>query len=275
MNEYDVLNWVLGELSRGRRVALVAITGKEGSGPRDPGAMMAVSSSGERMGTIGGGDVEKIIVEEALKALGEDKPRKLRISLGAENPPPDAKQAHALCGGVIEVFINVLHPKPRLILVGGGHVGKPIGDIGNLLGYRVVVLDTKPELANTERYPYAERIIVGDIPLELGKLELGVEDIVVIAYGDPEVDYKSLKTLLEKDFKGHAWILCSRKRASWMLERLAREGFNIEEYKSRIHMPAGLDIKSDTPGEIAVSIWAEIICVKKGCEKPVKSLNIV
>jgi len=60
-----------------------------------------------------------------------------------------------------------------------------------------------------------------------------------------------------------------------MLERLAREGFNIEEYKSRIHMPAGLDIKSDTPGEIAVSIWAEIICVKKGCEKPVKSLNIV
>jgi len=177
-----------------------------------------------------------------LKALGEDKPRKLRISLGAENPPPDAKQAHALCGGVIEVFINVLHPKPRLILVGGGHVGKPIGDIGNLLGYRVVVLDTKPELANTERYPYAERIIVGDIPLELGKLELGVEDIVVIAYGDPEVDYKSLKTLLEKDFKGHAWILCSRKRASWMLERLAREGFNIEEYRSRNTHAAGLDI---------------------------------
>jgi len=59
LNEYDVLNWVLGELSRGGRVALVAITGKEGSGPRDPGAMMAVSSSGERMGTIGGGDVEK------------------------------------------------------------------------------------------------------------------------------------------------------------------------------------------------------------------------
>ncbi|MEM4869862.1 MAG: XdhC/CoxI family protein [Desulfurococcaceae archaeon] len=271
----EILDWCLRELSKGRSVALITVIGKEGSGPRDPGAMMAVSSTGEKTGSIGGGDLEKRIVEEALDSLRTGRVKRIRVSLGAEKPPEDAVRVRALCGGVIEVFINVINPKPRVIIVGAGHVGKPVADIGNILGYRVVVLDSDPRLASRDRYPYAEQVLVGDVVEELEKLELTDSDVLVVVYGDPEVDYRAVRNTLKKGFKGPIWVLCSRRRAEWMLSRLKSEGFDIEQLKGRLHMPAGLDIGSDTPEEIAVSIWSEVICEARKCSKPVKSLSAI
>jgi len=274
LSDIDILEWVLEEISRGNRVALLSIIGKEGSGPRDIGALMAVSSTGFKRGTIGGGELEEILVREALRAIEENKPRRVKIALRPENVPEDAVKTRMLCGGVIEVFINVFSPKPRLILIGAGHVGKPVGDLANMLGFRVIVVDKDPLLASRERYPYAESLIVGDVVDELSKLEFTNSDVAVIVYGEVETDYQVLKHLLTRGFKGHIWALCSRKRAQYMLERLVSEGVNVEEVRSRVHMPAGLDIKSETPVEIAVSILAEIICEIRGCEKPVKTLSL-
>ncbi len=275
MSDVDVLKWALEEISRGNRIALITIIGKEGSGPRDVGALMAVSSTGSKCGTIGGGEIENILVREALSAIRENKPRRVKIALRPENVPEDAIRTNMMCGGIIEAFINVLAPKFKLILIGAGHIGKPLGDLANMLGFRVVVLDKNPQLASKERYPYAESIITGDIIENLSKLEFTDSDVAVIAYGEVETDYQALKYLVTRGFKGHIWALCSKRRAQWMLERLVAEGIDIESIKSRVHMPAGLDIGSETPAEIAVSIIAEIICEIKGCEKPVKSLSLV
>jgi len=274
LSDIDVLKWVLEEISRGNRVALISIISKEGSGPRDIGALMAVSSTGSKRGTIGGGELEEILIKESLRAIEENKPRRVKIALRPENVPEDAVKTKMLCGGVIEVFINVFNPKPRLILIGAGHVGKPIGDLANMLGFRVIVIDRDPRLASRERYPYAESIVVGDVVNELSKLEFTDNDIAVIVYGEVETDYQALKHLVTRGFKGHIWALCSKRRAQWMLERLISEGVNVEEVKGRIHMPAGLDIRSETPTEIAVSILAEVICEIRGCEKPVKTLSL-
>jgi xanthine dehydrogenase accessory factor len=275
VSDVDVLNWALGEVSKGNRVALLMIIGKEGSGPRDIGALMAVSSTGSKYGTIGGGELESILVKEALSALSENKPRRLKIALRPENIPEDVIKTKMLCGGVVEVFINVISPKPRIILVGGGHVGKPLGDLANVLGFRVVVIDKNPDLANTARYPYAESILVGEVIDSLSKLEFTESDIAIIAYGEVESDYQALKYLITRGFKGPIWALCSRRRAQWMLERLKAEGVNPEDFVGRVHMPAGLDIGSETPAEIAVSIIAEVICELKKCKKPVKSLSLL
>ncbi|MEM4718117.1 MAG: XdhC/CoxI family protein [Desulfurococcaceae archaeon] len=275
MSNFDIIKWVHDKLLENKKVALTMVISKEGSGPRDPGAMMAISSDGSKIGTIGGGEVEKIIIDEALKSITDGKPRKLKIALGTENIPVDAMRTRMLCGGLIEVFINVLEPRRRVIIFGGGHVGKPIADIASLLKYDVIVLDTDPNLANNERYPYAKCIVTNNLPSEVERLAISENDIVVIAYGDVEVDYHVLKTLIISGFKGHIWALCSRRRASWMINRLKDEGVNISHIKDRIHSPAGFDIGSDTPEEIAISIWAEIICELKKCAKPVKSLSIV
>jgi len=267
-------NKVVEELSRNKVVAVVTIVSKEGSGPRDLGAQMIVTEDGLKYGTIGGGSLEGILYSEALKALNEGKPRLLKLALRRDNIPKDAIPTNQLCGGVVEAFINVIQPSPRLILAGGGNVGKPIADIANILGFRVIVIDDKQELANPQRYPYAEKVIVGNLEEEVGKLQYVKSDVFVIAYGEVETDYRVLRKLIELKFPGHIWALCSRNRCAWMLKRLQEENFNLSDYKDRLHMPAGLDIGSDTPEEIAVSILAEVICVRKSCSTPVKSMSI-
>jgi xanthine dehydrogenase accessory factor len=267
-------NKVVEELSRNKIVAVVTIVSKEGSGPRDLGAQMIVTEDGFKYGTIGGGSLEGILYSEALKALKEGKPRLLKLALRRDNIPKDAIPTNQLCGGVVEAFINVIQPSPRLILAGGGNVGKPIADIASILGFRVIVIDDKQELANPQRYPYAEKVMVGNLEEEVGKLQYVKTDVFVIAYGEVETDYKVLRKLIELKFPGHIWALCSRNRCAWMLKRLQEENFNLSDYKDRLHMPAGLDIGSDTPEEIAVSILAEVICVRKSCSTPVKSMSI-
>lgn len=267
-------NKIVEELSRNKSVAVITIVSKEGSGPRDLGAQLIVTEDGLKYGTIGGGSLENILYSEALKALKEGKPRLLKLALRRDNIPKDAIPTNQLCGGVVEAFINVIEPSPRLILAGGGNVGKPIADIANIIGFRVIVIDDKQELANPQRYPYAERVIVGNLEEEVGKLQYVKSDVFVIAYGEVETDYRVLRKLIEVKFPGHIWALCSRNRCAWMLKRLQEENFNLSDYKDRLHMPAGLDIGSDTPEEIAVSILAEVICVRKSCSTPVKSMSI-
>jgi len=267
-------NKIVEELSRNKSVAVITIVSKEGSGPRDLGAQLIVTEDGLKYGTIGGGSLENILYSEALKALKDGKPRLLKLALRRDNIPKDAIPTNQLCGGVVEAFINVIEPSPRLILAGGGNVGKPIADIANIIGFRVIVIDDKQELANPQRYPYAERVIVGNLEEEVGKLQYVKSDVFVIAYGEVETDYRVLRKLIELKFPGHIWALCSRNRCAWMLKRLLEENFNLSDYKDRLHMPAGLDIGSDTPEEIAVSILAEVICVRKSCSTPVKSMSI-
>lgn len=273
MSSLEILEWVLRRVFQGERVALITVIGKEGSAPRDVGTIMAVAIDGSRIGTLGGGELEDIIVKEAVSALSEGRHKRVKVSLGFESAPPDAISTKMICGGLVEVFINVIQPMPRLVLIGAGHVGKPIAEIGKMLGFSVLVIDKDPTLASPERYPYAE-VVVGDVISEVEKLRLSKSDIVVIAYGEPETDYQVVKRLVLKKFEGNMWVLCSRHRAHWILDRLRQEGVSADDYVGKIHAPAGLDIGSDTPEEIAISIWAEIICELRRCRKPVESLGV-
>jgi len=275
LSAIDVFREAYRELEKGYRIALITIIGKEGSGPRDLGATVLFSSSGLKIGSIGGGSFEKLVLEEALKALKDGKPRRVKYALRPEAVPEDAVKTDHLCGGVVEVFINVIDPTPRIIIFGAGNVGKPLADLANLLGYKVVVLDTNPDLANRDRYPYVEEVYAGDLLEYIGKISFRNNDIAIIAYGEVETDYQILKNLLVKQFPGHIWALCSKRRCYWMVERLIKEGVDVDKYVDKLHLPAGLNINSDTPEEIAVSIFSEVICVLKGCKIPVDSLNMV
>lgn len=274
MSVLDLFEKAREELRKGYRIALITIIDKEGSGPRDVGATILYSSSGLKIGSIGGGSFEKLVLEEARKALEDGRSRRVKYALRPENIPLDAVKTKHLCGGVVEVFINVFKPVPRIILFGAGNVGKPLADLANMLGYRIVVLDTDPDLASKDRYPYAEKVYAGDLVKYVEETSFNESDIAIIAYGEVETDYQILKKLLTKKFPGHIWALCSKRRCSWMLNRLVEEKIDLTNYIDKLHMPAGLDINSDSPEEIAISIYAEIICVLRNCELPVKSMSI-
>ncbi len=271
--ELKVFETVVEELRRDNPVVIAMITSKEGSGPRDIGAVMAVTIDGRKIGSIGGGAVEKYILEEARRALKDLKTRKAKFALRRENIPEDAIPTNQVCGGVVEIMLKVVRPPSRIVVVGAGNVGKPLADIANILGYRVVVLDTDPKLANRERYPYAEHVEHG--PVEELALKYAVKPWhhVVIVYGEVETDRKTLENLLRRDFPGHIWLLCSRRRAEYTLNKIREAVIDPDKYRDRIHMPAGLDIGADTPAEIAVSVLAEIIAVMKGRRPPIRSLS--
>lgn len=261
------------KLSKGLKVAAVVVVKKEGSGPRDVGSKMLVSEGGEVYGTLGGGFFERHVVEEALKALAEGKPRVVKYSFTGR-PVEGAVDTGLICGGVLEVFIDVLKPTQRVIIFGTGRVGKPLGDLLSFLGFKIVVADPNPDLVSNDLYPYAA--VRAHIPIEQIEErlpELVLEgDIAFITHGVVEVDYKALKTLLKTNVK-LVGLLGSKRKVAEFVKRLLQEGIDKEVIKKKFRAPIGADIPADTPEEIAVSIATELITLLKGGH--IKSLNIV
>lgn len=261
------------KLSKGLKVAAAVVVRKEGSGPRDVGSKILVSEDGEVYGTLGGGFFEKHVIEEALRAISEGKPRTIKYSFTG-HPIEGAVDTGLICGGVLEVFIDVLKPTQRVLVFGTGRVGKPLGDLLNFLGFKIIVADPSPELVSADLYPYA--VTRAHIPVE--KIEeklpelISEGDIAFITHGVVEVDYKALKTLLKTNVR-LVGLLGSKRKVTEFVKRLLQEGVDKEVIRKKFRGPVGADVPADTPEEIAVSIAVELIALLKGGQ--VKSLNIV
>jgi len=262
-----IFKTIIKEIEERRPVALVTIVSKLGSGPREPGAKMLVLYNGKTVGTIGGGVFERQVINEALKALKEGSSKKLRYVFRRDHIPKDAIPTGLECGGEVEVFIDVIQPRPRIVIVGAGHIGKPLADLANFLGFRVTIIDDNKELASKERFPYAENIIVDELARGLEKADITENDYVVIVYGSVEEDYSVLKKAIELKPK-YIGLLGSKRKVVLFKQRLSKEGIDVEKLKGTIYAPIGIDIGARTPEEIAVSIMAEII----GLTKNIKNL---
>jgi len=257
--DVEILKEAARLLEGGRRVALCTVVEKKGSGPRGIGGKMIVSEDGETIGTIGGGNLERALINESLKALREGKPKKAVFSLhkgGGE----EAIKTGLICGGELTMFIDVIEPKRRLILIGAGHVAWPLARLADIVGFSLVVVDDNEELANRERFPMAE-VITGNFNEILDKIEVGPRDFVVIVHGEPEYDYLALEKIIRRR-PAYVGLLGSKAKATTLIKRLREAGISDEDLKL-LHAPVGLDIGAQTPEEIAISILAEIISERR------------
>lgn len=268
--DLDIVKRIEYFLERGLRLALCILVDKRGSGPREPGAKMVVVEDGQTFGTIGGGDFERILVKEALRAIEKGKPRKVIFSLREEGKEGAIKTG-LICGGEVEVFIDVMEPKPKLIIIGAGHVAESLATFAAHLGFDIIVVDDNEKLASRERFPMAKEIITGEYGEILDKINISQRDFVVIVYGEPEHDYLALKKIIQKK-PFYAGLMGSRIKVNKLIERLKSEGISDEELKS-LHAPVGLNIGAQTPEEIAISILAEIIAEKRGVKEDISSLK--
>jgi xanthine dehydrogenase accessory factor len=261
----EILKELVRLLESGRKAALCTIVEKKGSGPRDIGAKMVVSEEGKTIGTIGGGNLETAVISESLKALREGKPEKAVFSL-EEKGREGAIKTGLICGGELTIFIDVIEPKHRLILIGAGHTALPLAKLADIAGFSIVVVDDDEELANRERFPMAHEIITGKFNEILDKIEVGPRDFVVIVHGEPEHDYLAMeKTIKRKPV--YVGLLGSKAKAATLVKRLKETGISDEDLKP-LHAPLGLDIGAQTPEEIAISILAEIINEKRKGASP-------
>jgi len=254
----QVYQAALEAIRQGEPAALATILEAKGSTPRAAGKML-IYADGQTVGTVGGGGVEARVVEEAQAAIAEGKSRELEYRLVDEE-----RGDPGICGGDMRIFVEVLAPRPTLLIVGGGHIGQAVAELAAFLGYRVAVVDERPEIITEERFPQVEVRMAGDPVQQVGDFPLTTHTYVVMVTPHHTLDEKVLAVLADRPVP-YVGLIGSRRRTTHTFER-AREAGISDDFLERVHTPIGLDIGAETPREIAVSILAEIIGVQRGRE---------
>jgi xanthine dehydrogenase accessory factor len=234
-----------------RSFALATIVSARGSTPRNSGRMI-IRADGSTTGTVGGGPMELFVIEQAAEALRAGVSRTVTRDLVSTGK----RAAGMECGGTMEVLIDVVLPRPKLLLVGGGHVNLAIAEAAEKLGYDIAVAENRAEFASAERFPMARRIFLNeDILAALGEAEIDPGTAVVIATASE--DLRVLETVM-KSPASYVGMLGSKRKVALAVARLREIGIP-EERIGALHSPVGLDIGAETPAEIAVSIHAELL----------------
>jgi len=162
----------------------------------------------------------------------------------------------------VEVFVEGFTTPPTLAVIGGGHVGKATADLANMLGYRVFIVDDRPEFSNPDRFPYAEQTVVTKYDRWSEDLAINVNTFVVVATRGHRFDDMALESALKTRAR-YIGLMGSRRKNLMIYRRLLDQGVSLERLKE-VHAPIGLDIGGLQPEELAVSIMAEIIMTRRG-----------
>ena len=164
----------------------------------------------------------------------------------------------------IEIYIERWEPPPELVIVGAGHVAQPLAAVGRLLDFRVTVLDDRPELATSARFPEADRVIVVDFERPFGEIAIGPRTSLVLVTRGHRYDYDCLRALAAVGAEpAYVGMIGSRRRVRAAFEQLVAEGVDAA-WLERIHAPLGLDIGAESPAEIAIAVGAEIVLAARG-----------
>jgi xanthine dehydrogenase accessory factor len=257
MNQ-EVLSELVKALERGEDVAFVTIVAAQGSTPQRVGAKMIVFPDGRTVGTIGGGCYENDAFWKAKEALQSRKPQLVKYDLTDDF----AQESGLICGGQMTVYIEPVEPSPQLYIIGAGHVGHQLAHVAGPVGFRIHVLDDREKFANAERFPEADEVIVVSIPEWLLNAAIRAIAYVVVVTRGHQHDLDALRSLAARDLR-YIGLIGSKAKIKKIYDALIEEGMPFE-CLSRIHAPVGLDIGAVSPEEIAISILAELIAVRRG-----------
>ncbi len=256
-NDFQIFEALVRLKEENRVAALCTVIHSEGSTPRHVGSKMLVYEDGRFIGSIGGGDLEHRVLDEAWMAIVEGKPRRLRYNM------VDPRRGDpGVCGGSVEIFVEPILPPPLLIVVGGGHVGKAVAHLAKWLGFHVAVSDDRPEFCNPEAVPDADAFYPCRLSELPQRVKIHSQTYIVLTTRGTSIDVEGLPALLETP-AAYIGVIGSRRR--WLTTaRALREKGISEEQLRRVRSPMGLEIQAETPEEIAVSILAEIIMLRRG-----------
>ena len=258
----DILEAAVRATQAGDPAALVTIVATEGSTPRKAGARMLVYADGRAAGSVGGGRLEAELVARARAALETGRPELFAFELTAEATGENG----LVCGGLVRAFIEPLEPTPTLCLFGAGHVSAALAGLARTVGFRVEVADDRAEQATRERFPAADRLLVEPLGVAATRMSLGPNAYAVVATRGVASDAEAHRAVQGKGLR-FVGLVGSRKKAAQLFEGLRSEGVPADEL-DRIRTPLGLDIGASTAEEIAVSILAELIAIRRGMTPP-------
>ncbi|TKB51852.1 selenium-dependent molybdenum cofactor biosynthesis protein YqeB [Ferrimonas aestuarii] len=243
--------------------ALATITETKGSAPRHNGQMI-VEQNGAIHGTVGGGMIERHIIEQALEAIQAGEAR--QISGRMARSGPDAMDMD--CGGAMSVHIAVHGIYPRLFLIGAGHVNRAIAHNAARLGFEVIVADAYAESLAEHHFPAGTKRVLGDTMLDaINKLDIDAHSYVIIATNHQDGQAMDVVAQMTTRYTG---LLGSKRKVQTLFNGLRKQGVS-EEQLNFIHSPVGFKIGAETPEEIAISVMAEVLLVRNCGEGAVAS----
>jgi xanthine dehydrogenase accessory factor len=256
----DIYEEIVDLRSKGIRAALATIIASKGATPRKDTAKMLICEDGRQIGSIGGGSVEADVCREAASMMKTGKPKLLNFELNDVDPEESA----LVCGGHIDVYLEPVFPDLTLFIFGAGHVGRAVATVAKFIGFRVAVIDDRAKYANADRFPFADAFYIDDWQAALSKIPIGDSSYLFIATRGHEFDLICLRQAVQSPAR-YIGMLGSRKKLGMLFEILEKEGIERSRLE-RVSVPVGLDIGSETPEEIAISVAAELIAVRKSMD---------
>jgi xanthine dehydrogenase accessory factor len=253
----DLAEALLALLQQGGRGALATVVRVAGSAPQVAGARMLLRPDGSVIGTVGGGAIEHEVLAalERCRTRGEGEllVRELGHDLGM------------CCGGRMELFIEPIEGAPRLHLCGAGHIAHALAPLVRAIGFELSVVDEREELNTEQRFAGARRELCDPETYLRRRATLGGADWLLIATHDHALDERLLELALGTAAR-YIGLVGSRRKLLRLLERIrARRG---ELALERLYAPVGLALNAQGPAEIAVSIAAELVALRRGASVP-------
>lgn len=240
----------------GKRGALATIVHTNGSIPSYESSRMLIREDGSIAGTIGGGCVEADVWAAAKEVMRQEAPRKMIFNLNHEASYDNG----LICGGTLEVFVEPILPQPMLYIFGGGHVSMALALTAHTAGFGIGVVDDRETFANAERFPMAQEIYT-TYEEAFEKLKPGASSYLVIVTRGHRDDMRVLGWAANTGAR-YVGMIGSRRKVLSVYEALEREGVSADKL-ANVHAPVGLEIGALTPEEIAISITAELIAVRR------------
>lgn len=253
--QLHVMEAFLDGVQKGEAVSLATVIKSQGSESPPVGAKMAVWGDGRTAGSFGAPALEAEIAKDCLQAISQG------VSQAFIYPKTASRTLRARRTAPLEVFVEVVQ-SPTLIVVGGGHIGYFVARLGKMVGFQVMVLDDRPEFASEERFPEADVVIAADFEETLKNSSIGENTYIVIVTRGHKQDEVSLRQVVESP-AAYIGMIGSRRRVGAVLKHIHESGVPLESL-ARVRSPIGLDIGAETPEEIAITIIAEIIMVRRG-----------
>src|SRR5512135_2263030 len=208
--------------------ALCTVVKSEGSTPRHVGSKMLVYSDGHFLGTVGGGDLEHRVLDEARLAMGDGAPRLLHYNMA-----DPSRGDPGVCGGQVEVFVEPVLPPPMLVVIGAGHVGKAVAHLAKWLGF-----------------PDADAFYACPMQDLASKMTIDRRTFLVLTTRGSSVDAAGMPALLATP-AAYIGVIGSKRRWATTVKQLQADGVSAESI-ARVHSPMGLELRAETPEEIAV-----------------------